>query len=518
MGPPFMSGEAGRLVLGVCAVSFLAGAVLMGLEMVGSRVLAPYFGSSVLVWGSLIGVVLAALSLGYYVGGYLADRHPRLSAASWPLGLAGIWIGLIPALARALLPPLASGNPGISGALWACASLFFTPSLLIATISPWCVRLSVDRLEKAGRTTGILYAVSNAGSIAGTFMTSFYLIPRIGVDAILKWMSALLLLLALLLTVLPKPRRTAPALLVVAALGASVLWGGGMRGPEEHGVIYEAQSLYHHIYVVDDGIRRLLRFDRSIQSGMYPGDPYKSVFPYTDYFHLAMTLKDDIKDVLMIGLGAGTAPKRFRRDYPGMRIECVELDPEVIRVARRYFAFPGDDRLKVHSQDGRVFLKNTSERYDLIVVDAYYADAIPFHLATVEFYEIVKSRLKPGGVLASNLIGSLEGPRSHLFRSMFATLSRVFPETYIFPVDYPTGSEGCARNIEVFAVAPGGGRSTKMSKDNIIDKARSLEGRAVTVGFYPDLAATLYDKSVSKDGVVVLTDDYAPVDSLLYLY
>lgn len=441
------------MVYMVYTVSFTAGAALMGLEMVGSRILAPLFGSSVLVWGSLIGVVLTALSLGYYAGGYLADRQPRLGAMSWVLGAAGFWVGLIPAMQDALLSRLASGFPGVPGTLWACLILFFVPSLLLATISPWCARLALKGVEKAGRTTGVLFAVSNAGSISGTFLTSFYLIPRIGVEAILRWMSVLLLVLAFCLAALLRPRRMTAASILMAVLIVYVSpWGfaGGAKGS----VVYEVQSLYHHIYVMDEGDRRLLKFDSSIQGGMFPHDPYESVYPYTDYLHLALAIKDDIKDVLMIGLGAGTVPKRFERDYPDMNIECVELDPEVVRVARRYFGFPGEDRIKVHVNDGRVFLKETEKTYDLIVVDAYYADAIPFHLATVEFYELVKSRLRPGGVLASNLIGALEGERSKLFRSMYLTLSRVFPDTYVFPVRYSPGSSEHVRNIEVFAVAP----------------------------------------------------------------
>lgn len=510
------------MIYPVYAVALLSGAVLMGLEMVGSRVLAPLFGSSIFVWGSLIGIVLTALSLGYYAGGYLADRYPRLTAASSVLGVAGVWIGLIPVLARVFLPGIASGASGVSGVSGTlCASLvlFFVPSVLLATISPWCVRLSISRLEKAGRTTGVLYAVSNVGSIAGTFVTSFYLIPRIGVDSILRWMSILLLLMAVILAAFSRTRRILPVGLLLCALLASSLGGRYLVGASEAGVIYETQSLYHHIYVIEEEGKRLLKFDKSIQSGMFIERPYDSAYPYTDYFHLALAMKDDIEDVLMIGLGAGTVPKRFQRDYPGMNIECVEIDPEVARVARRYFGFPEDDEVRVHTIDGRIFLQNTDKRYDLIIVDAYYADAIPFHLATAEFYELARSRLKPGGVLASNLIGALEGRRSSLFRSMFLTLDRVFPETYVFPVDYSPGTEASLRNIEVFAVAPGRGAGVMgMNRAELLSRAQTLEGDAVILPAFSSLLSYLYEKPIAKEGAVLLTDDYAPVDSLLYLY
>jgi spermidine synthase len=505
----------------VYAVAFLSGAALMGLEMVGSRILAPVFGSSIFVWGSLIGVVLTALSVGYYAGGYLSDRHPHAGWLSLLLALAGAWTSFIPALSRRTLPRLASTFPGISGPFLSSFALFFMPSVLLAMVSPWCVRLLVRSVERAGRSAGLLYAISNAGSILGTFATAFFLIPRIGTESIIRWTSAALLGLALLLAWGGKSRRMGATVLALAlaVLAAGVFFGAA----GEKGIVYEAQSLYHHIFVVDQGNVRLLRFDQAVQGGMYLDRPYESAYPYPDYFHLALTMKDDIKDVLMIGLGAGMAPKRFQRDYPDMRIDVVEIDPEVVKVASKYFGFPGDDNLRVFVKDGRMFLKDTQKKYDLIMVDAYYADAVPFHLTTVEFYELVKQRLKPGGVLASNMIGALEGQRSKLFRSMHMTLSRVFPATYVFPLDNRPGTEGRYRNIEVFAVLPpesSGGEvaPARMTRQDFQAKARTLAQSRVTVAGLVRIAGDLYEKALDKEGAVLLTDDHAPVDSLLHLY
>ena len=169
----------------IYAVAFLSGAALMGLEMVGSRVLAPVFGSSIFVWGSLIGVVLAALSVGYYAGGYLADRYPHRSPLALLLALAGAWITSLPSLSEAVLARLGAGA-GASGPLVASVALFFVPSVLLAMVSPWCMRLLIPSVERAGHSAGLLYAVSNAGSIAGTFATSFFLIPRMGTASILR--------------------------------------------------------------------------------------------------------------------------------------------------------------------------------------------------------------------------------------------------------------------------------------------------------------------------------------------
>ena len=499
-------------------ISFLTGAALMGLEMVGSRVLAPAFGSSIFVWGSLIGVVLTALSLGYYSGGYLSDRQPRVSPLTAVIALSGAWISLIPRMGKAALP-LLSSLPGGLGPLAASFGLFFIPSALLAMVSPWCMRLLIRSVEGSGHSAGLLYAVSNAGSIVGTFGTTFVLIPRIGTDAILSFIAFILLSLAVVMALFNRRRGRETWLLSVCLVAVSLAF---LLSGEQHepGLVYETESLYHHIYVVDrDGIR-ILRFDQALQSGMYLRRPYDSAYRYPDYFHLALALNDHIEDVLMIGLGAGMAPKRFQRDYPDMRIDVVEIDSEVVRVARKYFGFPEDDGIRVYVQDGRMFLKNTDKKYDLIVVDAYYADAIPFHLATVEFYELAKQHLKPGGVLASNMIGALAGPRSKLFRSMYLTMSRVFSAPYVFAVQYDPDTLNAYRNIEVFAVLPdpGGGENRRLSRGDFQARAEVLAGTRVSIGGFVELVRDLYEGPIDKEGAVLLTDDHAPVDSLLHLY
>lgn len=506
----------------IYGVSFLSGAVLMGLEMVGSRILAPVFGSSIFVWGSLIGVVLTALSLGYYAGGYLSDRIPRSEPLSLLLALAGMWTSYIPALSKRILPRLAASLPGIAGPLFASFSLFFAPSILLAMVSPWCMRLLIPSVERAGRSAGLLYAVSNGGSILGTFATSFYLIPRMGSESIVAWAAFVLLGLGITCALMGRSRRMCVLVAVLAATTA-VTGGSLPRELGDAGVVYETQSLYHHIYVVDQGNVRLMRFDNAVQGGMHRDSPYDSAYPYVDYFHLALTMKEDIRDVLMIGLGAGMAPKRFSRDYPDMDIQVVEIDVQVAAVARGYFGLPGDDRVKVFVEDGRRFLTRTAKKYDLIVLDAYYADSIPFHLTTVEFYELVREHLKPGGVVASNIIGAVTGPRSKLFRSMHLTLARVLPATYVFPMGYRPGTEEQYRNILVFAVSPGTSMgddiaAPRLGREDFEERARLLLQERVTIPGFVGMAKDLYEGTVDRGGAALLTDDHAPVDALLHLY
>lgn len=495
----------------------------MGLEMVASRILAPEFGNSVFVWGSLIGVVLLALSLGYYVGGLMSDKRPSSEPLVIVLGLSSGWIALTPFFARRALPALSGAFPGKTGPLVSAFALFFVPSLLLAIVSPWCMRLLIRSVEKAGHSSGLLYAVSNTGSIFGTFVTTFFLIPRIGAESILRIMALVLLGLSFMTAALASSRRKPITMAAVAlAAGASLISGAFAFVPAvTGGVIYEKESLYNHIYVIERGGTRLLKFDNSIQGGIYVDRPYDSCFPYADFFHLGLCLKEDISDVLVIGLGAGLVPKRFARDYAGVKVEVAEIDEEVCSAARKYFGFPGDDQVPVHIKDGRMFLRDSRSKYDIIMVDAYYADSIPFHLATIEFYRLVKEHLRPGGLVGYNIIGALSGPQARLFQSMYKTLKAVFPHTYVFPVNYQEGTEEAYRNVVVFGVLPGepgGPGHMRLSRSAVVARAEELAREKVTVPGFAKMAGTLYEKEMDLEGAVVLTDDYAPVDSLLHLY
>jgi spermidine synthase len=279
---------------------------------------------------------------------------------------------------------------------------------------------------------------------------------------------------------------------------------GGFR------VIYQADSVYHHIVVAEDAVARYLRFDRSFQSGMYLHDPYDSPFLYPAYAHLALIFRPQARRVLVVGLGGGSIQKRLWRDYPEMTVQTAELDPMVVAVARRFFAVPEDPRLPVAVQDGRQFLLRTPQRYDLIVLDAYFADAIPFHLTTVEFVRLVRSRLAPEGVVVSNIIGALGGSRSALFRAMYKTFGQVFPGLYPFPTAFrPYRDTDAIRNILLVATAEAG-----LSRDQILARARQVAPR-ITYPEFVRYAADYYDAPIPTADVPLLTDDYAPVDTLL---
>ena len=484
---------------------FVCGAVLLGLEIVGSRVLAPYFGSSIFVWGSLISTFLAGLAVGYYLGGFLADRRPHLLAMAVLILIAGVLMVILPVVHPPVNRTIASVDFGPRlNPLVATVCLFFLPSVCMGTVSPYAIKLAASSLATIGNTVGLMYAISTAGSIVGALLTAFYLIQMIGVRSILYSLGSTLVALALLLIIIYRASRGRLSKGAMA-VGIVSIFCASLPALAALDILYEKDSLYHHIIVTDDDGMRTMRFDRLRQSAMDLNDPDRMVFHYTQYLHLAMAFHDNPQRVLFIGLGGGSAPRRFHRDYPSLLIDVAELDPEVVSVAKRYFMFQESDRMQVQAVDGRIFMQKTPHRYDAIFLDAYYADAIPFHLATREFLQEIKAKLTPTGIVVSNIIGSVRGADSKLFRSILKTLQTEFPQTYVFPVDEVS-------NIIVIATQG----KERLSKQEVMRRSRRLEDERKVRFPLERFARTYVLDRIPQDDVPVLTDDYAPVDGLLH--
>src|SRR5947209_12526965 len=222
----------------------------------------------------------------------------------------------------------------------------------------------------------------------------------------------------------------AVTLVVLLAVGAAAQTVGISR------ILLEKDSVYHRIRVHEDASCRYLRFDRSLQGGMLLKDPTISPLRYTDYVHLARLFTPTIQRMLVVGLGAGSIPKSFLRSYPQVLVDSVELDPVVVDVARQYFAVPEGPRHRIIVQDGRQYVRRTEGLYDVILMDAYFAEGIPFHLVTREFFQQVKAKLTPSGVVVANIVGALGGPNSKLFRAIYKTYAAEFTGLYLFPVGF----------------------------------------------------------------------------------
>src|SRR5947208_6259763 len=415
-------------------IVFVSGAVLMGLEIVGSRVLAPYFGSSIFVWGSLISVVLAALSIGYYWGGWLSGREPSYGRLLTLLLIPGILIFFLPFLYPTLNDWVAGAdcvsrrNPLIASFIY-----FLPPGIFLGTISPYVIRLAATALSTVGSTAGTLYAISTCGSIFGTLLTAFYLIPLMGVTNIIHSMGITLVCLSLLVVPLLRLRsvavgRAVTALSIIGSIAIpwpSIVWA-------RLKTLLEKDTFYHRIRIEEDDEARYMYFDRTLQSAMNLKDPTALRLIYSRYTSLGFTFRPDAKKMLIIGLGGGSIPKKIQKEFPNIEIDAVEIDPEVIRIAKDHFNVKEGKNLRLHAQDGRLFLTRTQNQYDIILLDAYFTDAIPFHLTTKQFFELAQKRLTPNGIIVANLISAVTGPSGKIVRAFVRTQRQVFPQTYVF--------------------------------------------------------------------------------------
>jgi spermidine synthase len=494
-------------------IVFISGGVLLALEIIASRVLAPYFGNSIYVWGSLIGVFLMALSAGYTLGGRLADRYPSPTIFAGVVFLAGLLIVPIPFVASPVLDAIARAGVGPQlGSLLAAVALFFVPSVVMGMVSPFAIRLRAEAISTVGRTAGALYTISTLGSIAGTLAASFFLINYFGVQQIIHLLSFALMIVAVLGWLWARRLLAAGrGIVLVALLGAGVTW---TAVTPDAPVIYARDTAYQRITVSDEGPIRYLRLDNHWQSALNRDRPETTpaFFGYVDYMHLPLIFNSRPGRVSMLGLGGGTVARRYVADYPTVLMEVAEIDPAVVAVAQQYFGVRASEQLQIEARDGRLHLQLAEAPRDIILTDAYVKDRIPFHLATREFFALAHSRLAPDGILAANVIGALEGPDSRLFRAIYKTIHTVFPTVYVFPVEWRQDSApGQLRNIILIATD-----QTELSADEIVRRAQVLlDQRAVTVDRFLGAAKDLYQRRIPTGDVPVLSDDFAPVDSLI---
>jgi spermidine synthase len=433
---------------------FGAGIGALATEITASRLLAPYFGSSTIVWANLIGIVLAALALGYWLGGRLADRRPEPSLLGFVVLAAAVCVAAIPFVAKPLLDLTVEGLDDASagavvgsflGVLLLCAP----PVVLLGMVSPFAIRLAVSSVETAGAVAGRLYALSTAGSLLGTFLPALVLIPAIGTQRTFLVIAALLAVSSCFLL-------GARYLLVAGALAALVaLPPGAVKA--EAGLLHEETSYHQYIQVVErpDG-RRVLQLNEGVAvHSVWQADSVLTGGVWDAFLAVPPLLGRPLERVAILGNAAGTTARALGVYYPEARVDGVELDPAVSRVGRRYFGMDEIPRLTVHDADARPFLRSSDARYDLIVVDAYHQPYVPFYLATREFFRLVREHLAPGGIVALNVARVPDDDR--LVEAIGSTLAAEVPQvlewpalrfnTIVLGLTTPVGSEELARRL-----------------------------------------------------------------------
>jgi len=405
-------------------VAFLVGAGTLATEISASRLLAPYFGASTVVWANIIGLTLAYLALGYWLGGRLADRRPEARVLGAILLVAAAALAVTPFAARPFLRWALHGFDAVSvgsvaGSFFAALALFAIPVTALGAAAPFLVRLALDTVAEAGKVAGRLYALSTAGSLAGTFVAALVTIPWAGTQRTLVGTAACVAVGGALL--LGRAWLLAPV--AVAALLA-------VPPPQIKSAIYETESPYQYIRVVSDGRGgRELELNEGVATHSTWRADTVLTGRYWDLFLLLPPLLSRLPErMLVIGNAGGTMARAYGRFYPGVSIDGVELDPKLNEVALRFFGAGDNPRLRLIAADGRPYLERTKRRYDLIVVDAYRQPYVPFYLATSEFFRLAGDHLRPGGAIALNVAATPHDRK--LSRAIGTTLLTAFPQAW----------------------------------------------------------------------------------------
>ena len=412
-------------------IVFSCGMVGMILELVASRVVAPYFGNSLVVWTSLIGVILGSLSAGYYFGGKIADRFQSYRALGYFILLASGLTLLSAFIKEPLLSYIAFlfGRDLSSASLVSILILFGPASFILGIVSPYAARLRLRSLDQTGKVVGNLYALSTLGSIVGTFLAGFYLIPTFGNSGLLYGLSLVLILISYLCTFEVQKEQVNLGLLILLLF----LFNQGL-GVFRLSVLQDTDSVYSRILVrvrKDDKDKNILSMgtdNLGIQSAIDLNNPDELYFEYTKAYAWSYLINPEIKKALMIGGGGYSFPRNFLTKNPLATIDVVEIDPKMTELARKYFLLKDDPRLAIYHMDARSFIKNSKNKYEVIYLDAFSSLTPPPHLTTKEFMVELKDHLTENGFLMINMVSARSGANSLFWGAEIDTLKSVFPQ------------------------------------------------------------------------------------------
>ncbi len=493
------------------ATAFTAGAVVMALEILGSRLLAPAFGNSLFVWGALIGVVLAAMSSGYATGGWLADRRASgtvltcllLTAGAWTLLLAGVGQSVVFTVAQWTADP--RWGPCLASGL-----LLAVPAFCLSGVLPALLRLAIADLGHLGRHTGAMIAVSTIGSLLGTWGTSFFLLTWWGSVTMVAALGALLVVWGLIWWWWSCRRIPAAPLAALLAVVGGLGWLAFHPVTVYPPAVFEADSPYQEVRVRDERDLRFLMLDNTFHAIMWKMDPVRLTLPYSQMMVAALALHPAPRRGIILGHGGGSLAKWLARRWPGLELDVVEMDPVVVAVAERFFQYRPPGNHHVHVRDARVFLTGAADRYDIIWMDVFTRHQIPFHLTTTEFFAEAKRRLTPAGVMAVNLASSTSALDHTRAEAVAATMKTAFPyvETYRIPAPSWLRTRPGSANLVFFA----GSAPLDMVSEDVLRATIALlnEGKMP-----PETLTFLREaRQPAANPGLVLTDDFAPFNIL----
>ncbi len=483
-------------------IAFLSGAVVMILELDGSRIIAPYLGTSTFVWTGLIGVILGSLSLGYWWGGKLADKSANFKTLANILALAGLFVWAVAYLKNLLQFALFLPHNLITATLLGTGILFSPATVLLGMVTPYIARLKMNALETSGRTIGTLYALSTLGSIIGTFLGGFVLISFLGSIRIITLLAAALFLLAAGAFQKNNPKEKLLIFgCVVLALLALTLQPPGSFSQK---IILDTDTEYSRIWIFDSidratnrPVRYLANNTRGLQSGMFLDNPEELLFPYSKLFDLAGELYPNFNRALMIGAGAYSYPKHFVVTFPNSSLDVVEIDPKLRGLATELFDLKENPRITLISEDGRTFLNRNKTSYDVIWNDAFLSHLnIPFQLTTREAAQKMRDSLNEKGVVMTNIISAATGPLSGFLHAEYFTYKKIFPSVFLIKVTDKPDTE--TQNIMLVAFKSS---ETHLPLAILRNKFKIPEKNIFT--------------PKSNDEILILTDDFAPIEKYM---
>ena len=487
---------------------FISGMTSLAAEFGASRLLGNVFGTSNPVWAAIIGLILIYLTVGYFVGGRWADRSPHPKTMYAILAWGAFTLGIVPYVASPVLRLAANAFDGIqvgvlAGAFVGVLVLFTLPVTLLGMISPFAIRLSMDDAGHAGNVAGTIYGISTIGSFIGTFLPTLLLIPTIGTTRTFLVFSLTLLLVALVgLGVSAGRKAMLPYLLMVAALFLLAFLGGKGGIKKSAGQIYETESAYNYIQVLEINGTHYLRLNegQGIHS-VYDSQTLEYGGPWQQFlvapFFYPGQKPEAVRRIAIVGLAAGTTARQAAAVFPNVIIDGFEIDPKIVEVGRKYFDM-NLPNLNVIVQDGRWGLANSQEKYDLICVDAYRPPYIPPHLTTREFFQIAADHLKPEGSLAIN-VGRAPNDR-RLINGLATTLGTIFASIYV--MDIPN-----TFNSIIYATFQPTEPSNLSS--NLIALSKNAGAQPLLLD---SMALTWTNLQPAPEHTVVFTDDLAPIE------
>ena len=501
--------------IGLHVAAFLSGFLTMALEMLIGRTFTPYFGGTIYTWGALISIFLTGMTAGYVLGGKAADRSPTSATIAILFMISSALILAVPLFGEPIINSVLDSIEDVRyAALLSALALACLPAATLAAVCPYCVRLLLDRRDHSGTLSGRLSGLATAGSIVGTLGTSFFFIPMMGVSRIyniLAGAGALMGLFFLVFGILRHRQGRASHSTAVLCLATAILaCGVGLESSPSHaqqtsvlvrknGLLEQVDSEYNTIFVEKQNTLISLNFgyraNRYTESVIDLANPGDLVVPYTRYMTCALALgSHEARRIALVGLGGGRTISYFVSNLPQSTADVAELDPAVIGLAQKYFGVASNERLRIHNKDGRVFLNQTKDKFDVILLDAYRGPFVPFHLTTQEFYRLVKSRLNEGGVVAQNV-----EPSTMFFDSAYATMKSVFANVDAFDA---------GGNIVLIGYA-----GERVTTPELARRAAAVQEKWKLKYDLRELVKARKDVTIAGDAKV-LTDDFAPVEML----